>query len=533
MAERESVYIVGGAVRDHLLGISSIPGWSELAVDGHSRDGAVETLSLSRTPNSTTDLDLVLSGPVLPLARRVADRLGWAYFPLDQERDVARLIGISADGQRIECDAAALRGDLRSDLLARDFRANALALKFSAGSAPRLIDECEGIADVSSRRLRRVSEESLRSDPIRLLRAVRLAAQLGFSIEDSTRNQISALAGTVLSVSAERLRQEMWKLLNCSEPDDGIRELNALGLLSHLLPEVKALEGVEQSSRHHLDAYDHSLLAVRHASELRDWLRGGPAPEDGTLAQFLDPWAGALRAHFCEEIAAGHDRAGWLVWHALLHDTGKGRSLAAASGTGGDENSREGHQALSAQLAGRRVESFRFSRREALLAERVARMHSVPRGLVKALAQGEEQIGPQAAFRFFRDAGSVVAGHQFVHGLGTGRERQPLDGLDVTLQAVSDLQATGLERGTEWGRFLKTVAGLLCFAFARPAENLPAPLVDGSSLMEHLGLAPGPLVGKILGELAEAQASGAVVDVDGALALAEGLVAGGGDHART
>ena len=90
---------------------------------------------------------------------------------------------------------------------------------------------------------------SLRSDPIRLLRAVRLASQLGFSIEDDTRKQILALAGTVVSVSAERLRQEMWKLLDCSNPDDGIRELNALGLLTYLLPEVKALEGVEQSSR--------------------------------------------------------------------------------------------------------------------------------------------------------------------------------------------------------------------------------------------------------------------------------------------
>ena len=527
------MYIVGGAVRDHLLGISSIPGWSMPAVDRHLHDGVEGTLSHSRTPDSTTDLDLVLRGPVLPLARRVADRLGWAYYPLDQRRDVARLIGMSAEGQRIECDAAALRGDLRSDLLARDFRANALALKLSADRSPRLIDECDGIGDVSSRRLRRVTEGSLRSDPIRLLRAVRLAAQLGFSIEDDTRKQILALAGTVVSVSAERLRQEMWKLLDCSDPDDGIRELNALGLLIHLLPEVKALQGVEQSSRHHLDAYDHSLLAVHYAAELRDWLRGGPPPEDSTLAQSLAPWTGALRAHFCEEIAAGHDRAGWLVWHALLHDTGKGRGPAVESRAGAEEQSDAGHQALSAQFAGRRVESFRFSRREVLLAERVARMHSVPRRLVKALSQGEERIGPGPAFRFFRDAGSVVAGHQVLLGPGLSGGKRPLDGLDVTFQAISDLQATGEERGTEWDQFLKAAGGLFWFAFSRPAGNLGAPLVDGNSLMEHLGLAPGPRVGKILRELAVAQASGAVVDVDEALALAEELLAGEDEQSGT
>ena len=274
-------------------------------------------------------------------------------------------------------------------------------------------------------------------------------------------------------------------------------------------------------------------MAAHYAAELRDWLRGGPPPEDSTLAQSLAPWTGALRAHFCEEIAAGHDRAGWLVWHALLHDTGKAGDSDADLRAGAEGQSDAGHQALSAQFAGRRVESFRFSRREVLLTERVARMHSVPRELVKALAQGEERIGPRAAFRFFRDAGSVVAGHQVLLGPGLSGGKQPLDGLDVTLQAVSDLQATGLERGTEWDQFLKAAEGLYWFAFSRPAGKLAAPLVDGHGLMEHLGLAPGPRVGKILRELAEAQASGAVVDVDEALALAEELLAGEDEQSGT
>ena len=524
LTEREPVYVVGGAVRDHLLGISAIPGWSRSALDGHPR-GAGDPLVHSRAPTSTTDLDLVLSGPVLPLARRVADRLGWAYYPLDEKRDVARLIGKCVDGQRIECDAAALRGDLRSDLLARDFSSNALALKLTADSSPQLIDECGGVADVASHTLRRVSDGSLRDDPIRLLRAVRLAAQLGFSIEGGTRKQIMELAGTVSTVSAERLRQEIWKLLDCARPDEGVRELDALGLLSPLLPEVKALQGVAQSSRHHLDAYEHSLLAAYYAAELRNWLRGGPPPEDCPLAQSLEPWTAGLRTHFCEEIAAGHDRAGWLVWHALLHDTGKAGSLAEDPVSGAGRQSHAGHEELSAEIASSRVGSFRFSRREVLLAESVARMHSAPRRLVDALPKDEERISPRAAFRFFRDAGSVVAGHQFVHGLGSGGPRQPLDGLDMTLQAVSDLQATGQERGDGWGQFLKAVEGLLGYAFSRPVEHLAVPLVDGNRLMKNLGLAPGPTVGTILRELSEAQASGTIATVEEALTLAEELLA--------
>ena len=524
MAERAPVYIVGGAVRDHLLGISSIPGWSHPIIANLNRDADRPSASLSQNKGAaTTDLDLVLSGPVLPVARRVADRLGWAFYPLDEARDVARLIGDGADGRRIECDAAALRGDLRSDLLARDFSANALALELPFDSSPRLIDVCGGMRDVAAKRLRRVTPESLPNDPLRLLRAVRLAAQLGFTVEIETRKQILANAETILSVSAERVRHELWKLLDCARPDVGISELHALGLLSQLFPEVEALQGVTQSSRHHLDAYEHTLLAVRYAAELRDWLRGGPPPGDSSLSQTLDPWAEELRTHFSADIAAGRDRAGWLTWHALFHDTGKPGSHSTVIENGIERPRFAGHHQLSAQIAALRVANLRFSRREVLLAERVAALHGNPRDLFEALSPADPRIDPVAAYRFFRDAGSVVAGHQFaqISGKHSGRGPQPFDGLDVTLQAISDRQATGQERGDEWGRFLVSMEGLISYAFSQAAEHLTKPLVDGHSLMKHLRLTPGPRVGDIMRELAEAQAAGKITSENEALALAE------------
>ena len=513
MAERAPVYIVGGAVRDHLLGISAIPGWSYRPQK--------QRLSAA----ATTDLDLTFSGPALPVAQRVADRLGWAFYPLDKERDVARLIGVGADGQRLECDAAALRGDLRADLLARDFTANALALELSAVGPPQLIDLCGGVHDVRAGRLRRTAPDSLRSDPIRLLRAVRLAAQLGFTIEAQTREQVGANAAAILSVSIERVRIELWKLLDCPRPDAAIRELNALSLLTHLLPEVGALQGVVQSPRHHLDAYDHSLLAVQYAAELRDWLRGGPAPEDGTLSRTLAAWTDALRAHFSQEIAAGHDRAGWLVWHALFHDTGKPGSRSTTVEDGIERPRYPDHHRLSAQTAARRVAHLRFSRREVQLAERVAAMHGHPRKLLRALKPPASTISPRAAFRFYRDVGSVTGGRQIVQGPRSTAAHPPFDGLDVTLQAISDRQATGLERGEAWRRFLAGMESLLAYAFSRPAGRPTTPLVDGHTLMKHLGLQPGPAVGGILRELAEAQAAGELADMEEALALADELSA--------
>ena len=530
MEARAPVYIVGGAVRDHLLGISTVPGWSYKPETRRLPAGIGDCAAASPHPRrggvTTVDLDLVFSGPVLPVARRVANLLGWAYYPLDEERDVARLIGTGGDGQRLECDVAALRGDLRADLFARDFTVNALALRLSADGPPQLIDLCGGRADLEARRLCRITPDSLRSDPIRLLRAVRLAAQLDFTIEDETRAQIKASAATVLSVSIERVRDELWKLLDSRCPHDGIEALRSLGLLAELLPEIDALQGVAQSSRHHLDVYGHSLLAAQYAAELRNWLRGGTPPRDEQLAQILIPWTDALRAHFTEEIAAGHDRAGWLVWHSLFHDSGKGGSRPPATESGDAQPRFPGHEQLSAELTARRIANLHFSRREALLAERVAAAHGRPRQLFRALPQEAHRIGQRPAFGFFRDIGSVTEGHQIMQGpVSAGGASQPaFDGLDVTLLAIADNRAAGPVRGKEWPRFLKTMESLLAYAFSRPPEQ-QTPLVDGHILMQHLGLSPGPAVGALLHELAEAQAGGELANVAEALALAEELYA--------
>ena len=105
------------------------------------------------------------------------------------------------------------------------------------------------------------------------------------------------------------------------------------------------------------------------------------------------------------------------------------------------------------------------------------------------------------------------------------RRLRAFDGLDVTLQAICDRQATGLERGEAWRSFLEAMESLLAYAFSRPADNRTTPLVDGHILMQHLGLRPGPAVGAILRELTEAQAAGELTNVEDALALAEGLFA--------
>ncbi|RME53541.1 MAG: HD domain-containing protein, partial [Caldilineae bacterium] len=479
LTERPAVHLVGGVVRDALLA----------------------------RPAPITDLDVALEPPVLPLARRIADRLGWAYFPLDAERDVARLVHRAPDGRELICDLAALRGSLAEDLLARDFTVNALAATLARDGRWSLVDVCDGVTDLAARRLRRVTEKSLVEDPIRLLRAVRLAGQLGFTIEEATAQQIRALAPTVAHTSTERVRDELWKLLAAPAPHESVEQARALGLLAEVLPEAADLDGVEQGPPHHLDVYRHTLLAVAHAAELRAWLKNADADLPAEVEALLEPRQAELRAHFAQELAHGHTRADWLVWHALFHDWGKPytRSEEAA----GDTRRIRflGHETVSATLAARRLEALRFARREVQVAVRVAEAHMRPHQLSASFPHGS--VSRRAAYRFFRAA-------------AVGRP-EDATGLDVLLLALADGLATGATRTLLWTQLVACVGDLLDFFFRRQLAAGP-PLVDGRTLMAQLDLTPGPQVGRLLAAIAEAQAAGEIADQEQALALARSLL---------
>lgn len=482
LAEREPVYVVGGAVRDFLLGREA----------------------------GTTDLDLALTGPVLPVARRVADRLGWAYYPLDEARDVARIVLNREGAAPLVCDLAALRGELTADLALRDFTVNAMALALHRDEPPALIDLWGGVDDLRAARVRTVSPTSFSSDPVRLLRAVRFAGQLAFTIDPATETQMLAMADEIAQVSAERQRDELWKILALAQPGDQMMELHRLGLLGHLLPEVTALDEIAQSPPHHLDVLRHTVQVMNYAGSLRDWLSGdSDALPEGALQEALDPWREKLAAHFAEELSAGHSRAGWLVWHALFHDTGKPAAFSQETEADGSRRIRFfGHEEISARLAAERSTFLRFSRREVQVAQTVAAAHMRPHHLSDSFPNG--RISRRAAYRFLRDTAT-----------GGKSDRT---GLDVLLLAVADRQAPGKARGGDWAGYLAGVTGIVEFAFAQVAAGGP-PLVDGGALMRALNLPPGRTVGFLLESIAEARAAGEVSTPDDALALAADLLA--------
>lgn len=479
------LYVVGGVVRDHLLG----------------------------QQEKVTDLDLVVEHSAIPLARQVADRLGWAFYPLDEARDVARLVFSANIGEPLVCDVARQRGEsIEHDLLLRDFTINALAFAVTRLGQAELLDVCQGQADLQARIVRRVSAAGLADDPIRLLRAIRFAVQLNFTLDEQTRQQLKRMCSTVGLASAERVRDELWKMLTTDEPARALAELQQVGLLTYVLPEVAGLDGVAQSYPHHEDVYQHSLRVTQQAVQLRNWLLGKPigATETPTKLwqQALTPRLTQLRYHFKLALAGGRLRAEWLVWHALLHDIGK--PITRTVETQPDDHIRYRfleHERVGAELAENRLYALRFSRQEITLARTVIENHMRPH-LLSAAFIGKP-ISRRACYRFYRHT--------------ENRQLEQPVAVDTLLLAIADYQSTYREMPPpNWLGYLQHIDELL--AFVLDADGIAAtqrtPLMDGHTLMKHFQLTPGRQVGEILEQLWEAQAAGEIGTKEEAIELA-------------
>jgi len=233
------VYVVGGAVRDALLGRIS------------------------------HDLDFAVDGNAVQLARSIADALKGAFYLLDAARGTARVIlnhhPSLAQNELIELDFACLRGDsLDEDLHDRDFTINTLALPadLTTPTVEDIIDPLGGQADLSAQLVRATGPQAIIKDPIRGLRAVRQAAQLGFDIEPQTQELIQAAADQLATISAERIRDELFRTLVAPRPDQSLRTLDRLDLLEHVLPELSRTHHVTQPPPHQLDVFEHTMLVL-------------------------------------------------------------------------------------------------------------------------------------------------------------------------------------------------------------------------------------------------------------------------------
>lgn len=454
VAPTSGAVLVGGAVRDAMLGRPAV------------------------------DVDLAVPSGAIELARRCAEELGRTCVVLDAERGAARVVD---DGRTL--DIADFRAPtLEGDLAARDFTVNALAVPLTAlverGRGP-IIDPTGGLADLRARLLRPAGPGVLADDPLRALRAVRLEATLGLRLTRAGARAVSAAAGGLATVSAERVRDELLALLAMADSARGLRRADALGVLGVIIPEIEPMRATTQPPPHRFAVLEHSLRAVAGCDRL--------LPRLGALR----PYGEELAGHVVEPLGGGVTRASTLKLAALLHDVSKPETRRRIRGRVRFFE----HDVIGAARARTIGQRLKLPERAVAIVERLVRHHLRPMHLASAAS-----VTPRARYRFYRDL----------------RE----DTRDLLLLVLVDAAAvTGASPVTTWRRSPLLRELMRGWAEQRVAAAVP-PFVRGEDVMARFRLEPGPRVGWLLAQAREAQDLGRVGSREEALAYLDSLVAG-------
>jgi len=326
---------------------------------------------------------------------------------------------------------------LDGDLSRRDFTVNAMAIRVPEVT---FVDPHHGLADLARKELRTpiAPERSFDDDPLRMMRAARFAAQLGFTVADGTFAAIEAMAERISIVSAERVRDELSKLLVAAHPRRGLRVLVDSGLAQHVLPELPALRLEIDEHHHHKDVYEHSLTVLDQAIDLETG-PDGPVPGPDLVLRLA----------------------------ALLHDIGKPATRRFEPGGG---VSFHHHEMVGAKLTARRLKALRFDRETVKQVARLVELH------LRFHGYGDGAWTDSAVRRYVTDAGPLLERlHRLTRADCTTRNKRKAARLSG---AYDDLEAR--------------------IAELREQEELAAirPDLDGEQIMEILGLRPGPEVGQ-------------------------------------
>lgn len=331
---------------------------------------------------------------------------------------------------------------IEGDLSRRDFTVNSMALELT-GDAPIFIDPYGGLVDLAKKILRTPGkpEDSFSDDPLRMLRAARFASQLNFEISPEVLAAMKEMTDRLEIISAERIRDEITKLLMSNNPRLGITILVDTGLAAKVIPEIPQLRLEVDEHHHHKDVYEHSITVLEQAIALEDRL-GGP--------------------NLIIRLAA------------LLHDIGKPKTRALIPGGG---VSFHHHEVVGARLAKSRLKALRFSGEIVDQVETLIALH------LRFHGYGDGEWTDSAVRRYVRDAGPLLDHlHVLTRADCTTRNARKAARLAATYDGLEDRIAVLMEE-----------------------EELSKirPDLDGGEVMQLLDLKPGAMVGKALDFLLE------------------------------
>ena len=469
-------WLVGGVVRDALLGREA--GDVDVAVDGSAHEAGV----------------------------RLASELGGTFVPWAGSAEEMVRVVLRVKGDNCVVDFSSAANGIVSDLSRRDFTVNAMAVPLTgaASAGPdscSLVDPFGGLADLHARTIRTVSPGVFSDDPARLIRGPRLAAQLDLAIDGETRMLIRESSPLLKEVSAERVSQELFKLLGEPGATRNVRDLDDLGVLCEVLPELADAKGVTQPREHYYDVFNHLAESVGQAERI---VLGQPG--DGDWVVDALPRFDGIEERFAEPVGSGFDRLTHLKLAALLHDIAKPCTRTV------EESGRIrflGHHTEGERITAAIAERLRLSGRSSRLLSAMVRHHLRPGQL------GYDGALPtrRAMFRFFRDAGDAA-----------------IDTIYLNLADFLAARGPLLER-EEWAHACEVAGEMLAWRLERNSEEPFPKLISGHDIMDGFALPPGPVVGKLLAIVAEAAGSGEIDTKEDAMALVGARLRSGGDLA--
>jgi putative nucleotidyltransferase with HDIG domain len=412
-------YIVGGCVRDLLL-------------DKEPKDWDITTKA------KPEEIQKIFSSFAEATEDKPAtfyeNRFGTVGVKTGSEEENLRVVEITT--YRVESkytdkrhpDEVKFAENLEEDLKRRDFTVNALALQLSSGKAIEIIDLFGGQKDLEDKVIQAVGnpEERFNEDALRMLRAVRFAVQLGFSIESETFKAIQKNSGWLEAIAKERIKDEFGKIIMSVNPDKGVELLREAGLLKYIIPELEIGVGVSQDRHHIYSVYEHNLMSLK--------------------------FAGQKKYNLVVRLAA------------LLHDVGKPQTKVIREGVATFYN----HEMESAKIAMRILDRLRF-----------------PREII------ERVVNLVRCHMFVYDVGVVTAAAIRRLLVKAGPENME----DLIALRVADRLGSGVPKAQPYR--------LRHFQYmVERVQHDPISVkmlkINGSDIMENLGVEPGPVIGAIL-----------------------------------
>ncbi len=454
-------YLVGGVVRDFLMG---------------RRD--------------RKDLDVALRGDGFEIARQAATLLGKVatFVALDSKHGTGRVV---LRGQRpATLDVTSFRAStLSEDLHKRDFTINAMALRiqdFLSGLMEPVLDPTGGRADLLSGTIRACSKDSFRDDAVRVLRAFRFMASLGFGISKETLEMVPPALEELPSKAPERIRDELIVTLSVDSSFPALKAMALSGVLETIFPELRPMKGCGQNAYHHLDVWDHSLETISRMENLL----ANAAEHFGSLSD-------QIYAYTRQEPVRDRPTLALLKLAALFHDSGKPASRFV------DSKGKVrffGHEKVSQEIfneAGRRL---KFASRE------IALVSGLIAGHMRPTIFTAQKVSLRAIHRLHSKYQRNVTGLFLLFLADLGASRGPARPPEAYERAGNQV--------------------LRALSICLEAEATPRmPLLNGRDLMSLFSIGPGPHIGSLLRKLTELQDSGKIGTREEALEAAAKILA--------